>query len=265
LIGPEPPRKRHQPRASPLTGDWEIIPQVDDVGPQMDVDMDDRFQREIESARLRSSEEPGQARHASRPPSVVGSHLDVAIRGIQESAAESQKSSLFPWDNAGVGSSVGFDFGVGSGTPDISSGIGGRRLLRHSHSASAREGSLVRSLAGSPVPFSFQNEGPLLDDFQFRVPEEEGSVTPLKPDMNLKSLERKSHDFLRYAKMLLQTLPETNALSFGDVVPKAPMASSTETRRVAAAAFYHCLVLSSKDLVRLKQEEPYGGIVIMIK
>lgn len=81
--------------------------------------------------------------------------------------------------------------------------------------------------------------------------------------------------------MLLQTLPGTDALSFDDVVPKA---SSTETRRVAAAAFYHCLgecltcwsgygamtdgcfpVLSTKDLVRLEQEEPYGRIEIMIK
>ena len=80
--------------------------------------------------------------------------------------------------------------------------------------------------------------------------------------------------------MLLQTLPGTDALSFDDVVPKA---SSTETRRVAAAAFYHCLgvshvlvgcgvmadegfpVLSTKDLVRLEQEEPYGRIEITIK
>ena len=38
--------------------------------------------------------------------------------------------------------------------------------------------------------------------------------------------------------MLLQTLPGTDALSFDDVVPKV---SSTEARRVAAAAFYHCL------------------------
>lgn len=83
--------------------------------------------------------------------------------------------------------------------------------------------------------------------------------------------------------MLLQTLPGTDALSFDDVVPKAPKASSTETRRVAAAAFYHCLgkclmyllgcghdhedfsVLSTKDLVRLEQEEPYGRIEIVIK
>ena len=98
---------------------------------------------------------------------MVGSHLDIAAGEIEEPAVESQKSSLFPWDNAGVSSSVGLDFGVGFGTPNISSGIGGG-LLRRSHSAGGREGSLVRSLAGSPVPFSFQNEGPLADDFQFR-------------------------------------------------------------------------------------------------
>jgi len=112
---------------------------------------------------------------------MVGSHLDVAARGVQESAAESQKSSLFPWDNAGVSSSAGFDFGVGLGTPNISSGIGGRALHR-SRSASRREGSLVRSLAGSPVPFSFQNEGPLLDDFQFRgtIPENACNIKYLR-------------------------------------------------------------------------------------
>lgn len=96
---------------------------------------------------------------------MVGSHLDVGARGTQEYAAESQKSSLFPWD--GVTSSAGFDFGVGFETPNISSGIG-VGLLHRSRSASGREGSLVRSLAGSPVPFSFQNDGPLSDDFQFR-------------------------------------------------------------------------------------------------
>lgn len=98
---------------------------------------------------------------------MTGSHLDVAARVNQESVAESQKSSLFPWDNAGVVSSAGFDFGVRSGTPDLSTGIGGR-LLNRSRSASGREGSLIRSLAGSPVPFSFQHEGALSDDFQFR-------------------------------------------------------------------------------------------------
>lgn len=45
----------------------------------------------------------------------------------------------------------------------------------------------------------------------------------------------------RYAKMLLQTLPGTDALSFDDFVPKASKVSSMETRRIAAAGFYHCL------------------------
>ena len=45
----------------------------------------------------------------------------------------------------------------------------------------------------------------------------------------------------RYAKMLLQTLPETDALRFDGFVPKASKVSSMETRRIAAAAFYHCL------------------------
>lgn len=86
-------------------------------------------------------------------------------------------------------------------------------LAQRSRSASGREGSLMRSLAGSPVPFSLQNEGPLSDDFQFRgtiperlsrrvltralVPDEENSAASLRPDVNLKSLERKSHDFLK--------------------------------------------------------------------
>lgn len=98
---------------------------------------------------------------------MVGSHLEVVAGGTQDPAAESQKSSLFPWDNAGVSSSAGFNFGIADETPNISSDVGGR-LLHHSRSVSRREASLARSLVGSPVPFSFQNEGALSDDFQFR-------------------------------------------------------------------------------------------------
>jgi len=118
---------------------------------------------------------------------MVGSHLDVAVRGMQESTVESQKSSLFPWDNAGVGSSAGFDFGVTFETPNVSSGIGGK-VPPHSRSASRREGSVARSLAGSPVPFSFQDQGPLSDDFQFRgtTPESACSMRCLR-----------AHQFLR--------------------------------------------------------------------
>lgn len=66
-------------------------------------------------------------------------------------------------------------------------------------------------------------------------------------------------------------------LSFDTIVPDA-----TSTRHVAAAAFYHCLgelhvlryyrditefhwaVLATKDLIRLRQPEPYGTLRIKI-
>jgi hypothetical protein len=63
----------------------------------------------------------------------------------------------------------------------------------------------------------------------------------------------------RYAKMLLQALPGTDALSFDDFAPKASKVSSQETRRIAAAAFYHCLgkclvcLLSCAFMMRVSQ------------
>ncbi|KAJ7634291.1 hypothetical protein DFH06DRAFT_1003827 [Mycena polygramma] len=58
--------------------------------------------------------------------------------------------------------------------------------------------------------------------------------------------------------MQIQSLPNSVAdLSFDAVVPTA-----TSTRHVAAAAFYHCLVLATKDLLQLKQAEPYGALCI---
>lgn len=43
--------------------------------------------------------------------------------------------------------------------------------------------------------------------------------------------------YIRYAKMQLRAFPNPEMeLSFDDMVPKA-----TSSRRVAAAAFYHCL------------------------
>ncbi|KXN90037.1 hypothetical protein AN958_05042, partial [Leucoagaricus sp. SymC.cos] len=48
-------------------------------------------------------------------------------------------------------------------------------------------------------------------------------------------------------------------LNFATIVPTV-----TSTRHVATAAFYHCLVLATKDLVRLEQREPYSSILISI-
>lgn len=86
---------------------------------------------------------------------------------------------------------------------------------------------------------------------------------------------------LRYAKMQYRSLPSAQYLEFDDVVPKP-----TSTARVAAAALYHCLggctfynllrgtrwftesavlvVLATKNLLQVNQEEPYGRIDISI-
>ncbi|KIM85183.1 hypothetical protein PILCRDRAFT_817178 [Piloderma croceum F 1598] len=60
--------------------------------------------------------------------------------------------------------------------------------------------------------------------------------------------------------MQFQTLPDSSAfLTFADIVPNA-----TSNPHVASAALYHCLVLGTKDLVRLNQLEAYGPISIII-
>lgn len=87
----------------------------------------------------------------------------------------------------------------------------------------------------------------------------------------------------RYARMQYQSLSGSPLhLTFDDVVPK-----TSSTTHVAAAALYHCLgkyhclrvascftgsishlyrlVLGTKNLIQLHQEEAYGQITIRIK
>ena len=52
-------------------------------------------------------QEPGQARRISRSASVLGSQNLGFDLGPRETANGSQRSSLFPWDNAGPSSSTG--------------------------------------------------------------------------------------------------------------------------------------------------------------
>ncbi|KAL1741878.1 hypothetical protein HDZ31DRAFT_44487, partial [Schizophyllum fasciatum] len=56
-------------------------------------------------------------------------------------------------------------------------------------------------------------------------------------------------------RMQSLTLAGGKGLVFDKVVPR-----DTSTRHVAAAGFYHCLVLGTKNLLRLDQPEPYGSI-----
>ncbi|KAH9937716.1 Rec8 like protein-domain-containing protein [Fomitopsis serialis] len=240
-----------------------------DTGLGMDVDMgftiDNNepvgFGGDYDS-RMRSSEEPGVARRVSRAPSLIGSQFEMPGAG-QDFVSGSQRSALFPWDNAGASSSVAggpLDFGKeGSARPSF--GRADTRLrgssLNSRHGSPLPGGRVPESPADFGAKSSYSGEG-----FEFDVPGEESMVKESQlSDMNLLTLERNSHNFLEYAKMQLQTFSSaTSTLTFDDVVPK-----QTSTPHVAAAAFYHCLVLATKDLVQVAQEMPYGTLRITVK
>ena len=91
--------------------------------------------------------EPGQARHASVGSFPTGSAFNLG--GNLEIGSGSHKSSLFPWDNAGLSSSVaGAPFELGSDR--ISMGQDDVRLKDASVGrSSGRESSLVPSQLNS--------------------------------------------------------------------------------------------------------------------
>ncbi|KAF9229270.1 hypothetical protein BS17DRAFT_771250 [Gyrodon lividus] len=210
---------------------------------------------------FRSSEEPGQARRASRPPSAFGDNLGIDVIA---DAMNSQRSALFPWDMAGNSSSVaGHGGGIRRSSDRMSVDIAdvrlrGSSLSRRGSSLPSAPGSLRPGL-GSPTADlrGSQND----DDLAFDVPDNDSLVESQQSEANLMALEKNSFNFLEYAKMQYRSLSGTpQRLAFDDVVPKA-----TSTGHVAAAALYHCLVLGTKDLLLLEQEEPYGRIHIRIK
>ncbi|KAJ7783773.1 Rec8 like protein-domain-containing protein [Mycena maculata] len=188
----------------------------------------------------RSSEEPEQGRNVSRAPSVLGSNFDVA----PPPPSGSQRSSLFPWDNAGGGSSSAGGFGPAS-SDRIS--VDRAEVAIRGSSLSGRESSLVPSQSGSALnalefsPGFAKGSQAVGEDYAFDVdnqpPNNSAAFDSQRSDMNLITLERNSFNFLEYVRMQLQGLPSSVAdLSFDAVVPK-----DTSTRHVAAAAFYHCL------------------------
>ncbi|RPD62913.1 hypothetical protein L227DRAFT_497993 [Lentinus tigrinus ALCF2SS1-6] len=262
----EPPKKRRkvhdtepgQEAFSPVRGDDH----------RMDVDQPLNFGAEYGDfqnmgndfefdSRMRSSEEPGQARRGSRPPSAMGSHFDFDLRPTQDIISGSQRSGFFPWDHAGPSSSVGgAAFGV-----DGSDVFSAMRPASRRGSSLGRDSFLVPgggTVPPSPINFGLGSSQIGGEDFQFNVPAEE---TNEESQQSVLTLEKNSFNFLEYAKMQLRANPTANEeLAFDDVVPKA-----TSTRRVAAAAFYHCLVLTTKDLLSVRQEEPYGELQIRVK
>lgn len=194
----------------------------------------------------------------SRQPSLLGSQFELAVGAAHDPASGSQRSNLFPWDHAGASSSVsGIAFKAGAS--DIPS-FGGRADSR------LRGSSLIRDSLGPVVPESPASFGLTAshrgDGFEFDVPAEDPSgLESQLSDASVMTLERNSFNFLEYAKMQLNAFPSaTSTVKFNDVVP-----SETSTRHVASAAFYHCLVLATKDLLGVRQAEPYGAIEIVIK
>ncbi|KAI5835570.1 hypothetical protein K523DRAFT_411473 [Schizophyllum commune Tattone D] len=205
-----------------------------------------------------SSEDPGQARRMSSRP---GSQLDF-LAAQAELNISSQRSSLFPWDHAGFMSSSGAPMLPGEASDKISVDQVSIRLPGGRNSSiGPRDGSLGGSLppsvagglGGSAIAFS---PGPVGEDFRFDVDavQKEAFESQLT-DANLITLERNSFNFLEYARMQSLTLGGGKSLTFDTVVPK-----DTSTRHVAAAGFYHCLVLGTKNLLRIDQQEAYGSI-----
>jgi len=273
----QPPAKRRKVKATraqeEINGD---IPEPDvwdnrfDIGMDvnMDIEMGDESTMQRETGRLHSSEEPGQGRRVSRPPSVLGSYSGFGL-GMQDLPDASQRSFLFPWDHAGASSSVGgaavglsgqYGGRISVDGADVEMRGSGKCLSRIGSSLiPSRMGSVLSGVGLSPTPIGHSSRlgG---EDFVFDVP---GDNSPIlesqQSDINLITLERNSFNFLEYAKMQYQTLPDMTSLIFDHIVPQA-----ASTRHVAAAAFYHCLVLATKDLIRLKQGEPYGALTINI-
>lgn len=250
----EVPAPGDSPTAISAPLEVDMIDFAFDYDPEINFDMD--------GSRLRSSEEPGQGRHASRPPSALYDNLGTVV----DNSLSSRRSGLFPWDHAGKSTSeIGQEGSFRLQDSDKMSvdhaetRLRGNSLIRRD--SSLPPGSLRPSI-GSPV-VAFQGSQ-IDDDFAFDVPEDDSVMMthdPQKGQANLPALEKNSSNFLEYARMQYQSLSGSSLyLTFDDVVPKA-----SSTAHVAAAALYHCLVLGTKNLIQLHQEKSYGQITIRIK
>ncbi|KAJ6604638.1 hypothetical protein DFH09DRAFT_316557 [Mycena vulgaris] len=147
----------------------------------------------------RSSEEPGQGRHISRPASVLGSHFDIAP---QLPPSGSQRSSLFPWDHAGGASSSAGGGPMGSDRISVDRA----EVRMRGSSLSGRESSLIPNQGGSAVdalefsPGLAKSSQAVGEDYAFDVDNMPNNsvLDSQRSDMNLITLERNSYNFLEY-------------------------------------------------------------------
>ncbi|KAK7468885.1 R8 protein [Stygiomarasmius scandens] len=151
---------------------------------------------------LRSSEEPGQGRQNSRPPSV-GGDFNFAPDSNDPNAGGSQRSSLFPWDNAGAGPSSSVDFGPDRVVVDRAE----TRVRNSPLMSSRRESSLGLSQTGSvgrgisPADLPSRGSQGFGEDFVFDGVDSLGQgntrvVESQRTEADVASLERTTIDFL---------------------------------------------------------------------
>ncbi|KZV95112.1 hypothetical protein EXIGLDRAFT_748273 [Exidia glandulosa HHB12029] len=222
--------------------------------------------------RTHGSATPEAARRASEPLGG-GLALDVEFGHPEEGMrAETQDGNLFPWDGVpGFASSSTHGGYAGLRTPsvgdvDVARLSGGRSLSRSAGMDSpAMRGSLdgLRGLGVGPL-----SEVDGLGDFQLDLNggiEEEGATQSQSQTQNLTAsqsladLERNSYKFFEYTKSFFNGRDAgTTAIDFDVLVPAG------SPRRHAATAFYHCLLLATKNLITVSQSQPHAPIEITV-
>ncbi|KAF8605081.1 hypothetical protein BDV93DRAFT_605577 [Ceratobasidium sp. AG-I] len=198
----------------------------------------------------------GFPRGSSIEAPEMGMRQSRPVSQARDDVNASQRSSLLPWDNMGVSSSTNGDAG-----PVNFPGAEGGNPLQVDHvtvklrgsSRSGRESSAAPSrLSASPGRF-----GPGMDAFEGEAFDLGGTIEE-RPTQTEVTMERNSFKFLEYARMQTRALADpSGGVMFSSI---APVESSTT--HVAAAAFYHTLVLATKSAVRVTQLEPFADFAI---
>ncbi|EJT97869.1 hypothetical protein DACRYDRAFT_119082 [Dacryopinax primogenitus] len=226
-----------------------------------------------------NSNDPG-LNQTRTPKSILRPSLTNSVeqgRGASILHEISQKSNSLPWDNldvdggpssswapfsvTGARSSDGM---VGLFSPRPEGSISGSRGRRGS-----REGSLIPSELGSTPRQSFgaAAAGPLEEFGGFveapLLNQTQSQSQSLSQDPA--TLERNSYNFLELVHFLIMSqhgLPPgagPTGITLDGVLPEG-----AKTKHVAASAFYNCLVLATKSLITVEQDEAYGDISVYV-
>ncbi|KDQ63558.1 hypothetical protein JAAARDRAFT_189121 [Jaapia argillacea MUCL 33604] len=226
-----------------LMGEMDMDLGMVDMGAEMGDLQDPEFG--VFRSRVPSSQEPEQARRASRQPSAMGSYL--GRNGPQTPMVGSQRSSILPWANVGPSSSVGgvgFSLGMDGDLADIDHADIGLIGSQRGSQVQSRVGSVAGGIGGTPMSLGKVGSQISGQDFEFPADVIEGMESQLS-EVNADTLERNSRNFLAWATEQSEQLTRGEVLTFDHLVPK-----DTSSHHVAASGFYHCLGVypTSRDL-----------------